>query len=242
MSSNSLIALASLLTGLGATAAAVVAAYALRAQQHAQQRQHDLENLHWLSGRYDALRSLRRRAAKSLLDGPHDEYALREVLNFWESCAFLVREELITVRTLFETIGQVSVPGWWYASGDVIRSLRERVSPSVFEHFEWLKDEIGTGGIDPSKAWIDDFLRREANLPVLGPDATPAALATEAGSSSSGCRRTYATTYGHTGCAWSPRCFRSASASRVISSASPWPRRSGSTSACVSATVSPARR
>ena len=169
MSSNYLIALASLLTGLGATAAAVVAAYALRAQQRVQQRQNDLENLRWLTSQYAALLPTRRRAAKSFLAGSPDEHAWREVLNFLETSGYMVREGFISVRAFSETLGQVPVGGWWYASTELIRSARERVSPHVFEHFEWLKDEVGRQwDFEPDEAWIDDFLRREAALTVLG--------------------------------------------------------------------------
>ena len=75
---------------------------------------------------------MRKRAAEGLLEGKRDDYALREVLNFFESCGFMVREGYITAFTFSETIGAVPVPGWWYASESVIRMGRERVSPTVF--------------------------------------------------------------------------------------------------------------
>lgn len=175
MSTNGLIALASLLTGLGATSAAVVAAYALRSQQRSQQRQHDLENLRWLSNEYAALRELRQRAAAGLLDGKRDDYALREVLNFFESCGFMVREGYITAYTFSETIGAVPVPGWWYAAESVIGMGRERVSPTVFEHYEWLKDQLAGGNGAPDSGWVKDFLRREATLSIFDVEPEPEA-------------------------------------------------------------------
>jgi hypothetical protein len=171
VSSNSLIALASVLTGLGATAAAVVAAYALRAQQRGQQRQHDLENLRWLTSQYAELREMRQRAARSLLDGELDEYAIREVLNFFESCGFMVRENFITVRTFGETIGLVPTTAWWLASESVVREVRARVGPGIYEHFEWLKAELDTEGLNPSEEWIDAFVRREATLPTFAEES-----------------------------------------------------------------------
>ena len=168
MSSDTLIALASVLTGIGALAAAVVAAYALRAQERSQQRQHDLENLRWLTNEYAGLREMRQRAAATLLDGKLGEYALREVLNFFESCGFMVREGFITAYTFSETIGQIPVPGWWHASESVIHTARERVSPSVFIHFEWLKEQMASEPLESEPEWVNDFLRREATLPILG--------------------------------------------------------------------------
>lgn len=171
MSSNYLIALASLLTGLGATAAAVVAAYALRSQQRVQQRQNDLENLRFLTSQYAGLLPMRRRAAQAFLAGKPDEHALREILNFLETSGYMVREGFISVRAFSETLGQVPVAGWWYASLDLITSARERVSPHVFEHFEWLKDQIGeVWGSQPDEAWVADFIRREAALSILSAD------------------------------------------------------------------------
>src|SRR5438128_792945 len=121
-----MVALASLLAGLGAAAAAIVAAYALRSQQRAQQRQHDLENLRWITAQWDALRGLRRRAAEDYLDGGVDEEALRDVLNFFESCGYLVREEFITAKT-FDQIAKLAVFGWWYGAETFIRDVRVRL-------------------------------------------------------------------------------------------------------------------
>lgn len=141
----------------------------MRAQQRVQQRQNDLENLRWITSQYSGLLETRRRAAQSFLDGKPDEHALREILNFLESSGFMVREGFITARTFAETLGLVPVVGWWYASEDLILSARERVSSHVFEHFEWLRDEIASAwpGFEPTEAWIDDFVRREAALSFL---------------------------------------------------------------------------
>ena len=86
MDSTLLIALASLLSGLGAATAAIIAAWTLRSQQAAQRRQHDLDNLRWITDGYERLRATRRRAAESLLDGAPPVVTLREVLNFLGTC------------------------------------------------------------------------------------------------------------------------------------------------------------
>ena len=172
MSGTSLIALASVLTGLGATAAAVVAAYALRAQQRGQQRQHDLENLRWLTDQYAGLRGMRHRAANGLLEGTADHYALREVLNFHENCSFMVREGFITENTFARSFGQLALLGWWYSAETFIRDVRASTgAASVFEHFEWLKDRMQIEPFDPSGRRVNDFLRREADVPILQPEA-----------------------------------------------------------------------
>src|SRR3974390_863734 len=140
--SNTLIALASLLTGLGAAAAAIVAAYALRSQQRSQQRQHDLDNLRWITEQYDALRPLRRRAAEGLLAGREDTDTLRDVLNFFELCGYLIRERFMIQQT-FDMVGALSALGWWYASESFIANARSRVGgPGVYSEFEWLKNHL----------------------------------------------------------------------------------------------------
>jgi hypothetical protein len=171
--SNTVVALASLLAALGATSAAIVAAYALRSQQRAQQRQNDLENLRWITDQYAALRPLRRRAAEGFLDGTVDEDALRDVLNFFETGGYLVREGFITEKT-FDQVGKLTVLGWWYATESFIRDVRRRVGDDgVFEEFEWLKDRLRVQVFEPSRAWVDGFLRREAARPAIDSQAKP---------------------------------------------------------------------
>lgn len=168
MDSNTLIALASLLTALGAGGAAIVAAYALRAQQRGQQRQHDLENIRWITDQYASLRPLRRRAAECYLDGRVDEDALRDVLNFFEACGYLVRERFVTDKT-FDQLGKLSVLGWWYSAEGFICNARSRTrDPGVFTEFEWLKDRLRVEVFEPDRGWVDAFLRREAARPAVG--------------------------------------------------------------------------
>ncbi len=163
--SNVMVALASLLAGLGAAAAAIVAAYALRSQQRGQQRQHDLENLRWITDQWTKLRPLRRRAAQSYLAGGRDEDALREVLNFLETCGYLVHERFISERS-FDLIGKMLIFGWWYSAEAYIREIRERLfAPSLFAEFEWLKDRLTPEFPDPDRESVDSFLHREAARP-----------------------------------------------------------------------------
>jgi hypothetical protein len=169
VTSSSLIALASVLTALGATAAAVVAAYALRAQQRGQQRQHDLENLRWIIGEWARLGDMRRRAASGLLAGTEDLYALREVLNFHENCSFIVREGFITESTFTATVGGLALIGWWHSAESFIENVRASTGNAhVFEHLEWLKDRLETEPFDPNGRRLQEFLRRESDTPLVG--------------------------------------------------------------------------
>ena len=170
MSSSVLIALASLLTALGAAGAAIVAAYALRSQQRGEQRQHDLENHRWITDQFRGLAEMRRRAALSLLEGDVDEFALREILNFFESAAYLVRERFISERT-YAQIGRVAAVGWWHASEPAVLEARAHVGPDLFDHFEWLKDRMQADGFVANDAFVEGYLRREAGLPILQNDA-----------------------------------------------------------------------
>ena len=171
MSTNAVIALGSIVTGLGATAAAVVAAAALRAQQRSQQRQHDLENLRWLTDQYAGLRESRRRAAAGFLDDSPDEEAVWQVLNYWERCAHLVRERFLTEEAFTKRISGFAVVGWWIAAEAMIRAVRERMGAELVADFEWLCDRMRTPELDSDGVWLESFLRFEAGRPILDAEA-----------------------------------------------------------------------
>jgi hypothetical protein len=162
MDANLIIALASLLSGLGAATAAVLAAYALRAQQHGQRKQHDLDNMRWLAEEWLAIRPHRRAAAQSLLDGKPDWDSLREVFNFLETCGYLVHEDLIRVRTLDMSVGEIAVRGWWHWSKTFIQEIKANMGGAKFwDEAEWLQQRLEP--LLPDGAWLENFLEREAS-------------------------------------------------------------------------------
>lgn len=162
MDDNWLILLATVLTGLGATAAAIVAAYALRAQQRGQQRQHDVDNLRWIIEQWRALRLPRQRAAKGLLFDQPDREALRDVLNFWELCGYLVRQGFLTEKA-FDMIGAHWVLGWWCAAQKEVGAARLRYAdPELFVEFEGLKNRLQLEVVELDAESVQSFLRTEA--------------------------------------------------------------------------------
>lgn len=167
MDSTLIIALASLLSGLGAATAAVVAAYALRAQQRGQRRQHDLENMRWLMDEWNALRPERRKAAQSLLDGKPDDDSLRTLLNFLELCGYLVHQEFITPTSFGMSVGEMAVRGWWHSSQGFVDDYKRRIGGVHFwTEVAWLNDQFKAGF--PDGTWLDTFLHRQASLPDPG--------------------------------------------------------------------------
>lgn len=170
MDSTLLVALASLLAGLGAATAAIVAAWALRSERAAQRRQHDLDNLRWITDGFNRLRAERRVAAASLLDGSPKVETLRDVLNFLEACAYLVHERYITEKS-FAMVGSMSVAAWWLASKDFVREIRISVnSPGVWIELEWLAESVVGPSFNLDPGYIKGFLQREAGRLVLSDD------------------------------------------------------------------------
>jgi len=171
MSTNAVIALAGVLTGLGATSAAVVAAYALRAQQRSLQRQHDLENMRWLTDQYAGLLDQRRRAARSLLNGPPDEDALWQVINFYARCGNLIRQGFITEEAFTGRVGEFAVLGWWYSTEAMIQAARTRLGADLLADFEWLSDRMRSNELEPDGDWVEGLLRYEAGLAIRADEA-----------------------------------------------------------------------
>ena len=178
MDSTLLIALASLLSGLGAATAAIIAAWTLRSQQAAQRRQHDLDNIRWIADGYDRLRDARRVAAESLLDGTPKAETLRDVLNFLETCGYLVHEQFISEKS-FELVGSMSVAAWWLASREFVIEARQRVgSPGAYVELEWLAERVLGSSFNPAPGYVKGFLERESERVALSdPKATDAASA-----------------------------------------------------------------
>lgn len=167
MDSTLLIALASLLSGLGAATAAIIAAWTLRAERIARRRQHDLDNLRWITDGYDRLRSQRRRAAESLLDGSPQVETLRDVLNFLETCGYLVHEDFISEKS-FALVGSMSVAAWWLATRDFVQEVRRSVgSPTVWVELEWLADRVLATSFNPDPGYVKGFLQREGERLAL---------------------------------------------------------------------------
>lgn len=172
MDSTLLLALATLLSGLGAATAAVIAAWALRSQQAAQRRQHDLENIRWIAEGYDRLRDARRIAAASILDGEPRVETLREVLNFLETWGYLVHEQFITEKS-FALVGSMSVAAWWLASRDFVREVRVNVgSPGVWIELEWLAERMLAAAFNPDPGYLKGFLERESERIVVSESKT----------------------------------------------------------------------
>lgn len=167
MDSTLLIALASLLAGLGAASAAIIAAWTLRAERAARRRQHDLDNLRWITDGYDRLRADRRRAAESILDGTPSVEALRDVLNFLETCGYLVHEDFISEKS-FALVGSMSVAAWWLATREFVMEVRQSVgSPGVWVELEWLAERVLANSFSPDAGFIKGFLQRESHRVVL---------------------------------------------------------------------------
>jgi hypothetical protein len=161
MDTNSFIALASLLSGLGAATAAIVAAYALRTQQSGQRRQHDLENMRWISEQWDALREQRRAAARSLLNDKPDFASLRDVLNFLDTCGYLVRERIVSEKSLGHSMGLLGIRGWFHTSEAFIREQRSLAAGALFwDELEWLAGHLEHS--TPDGPWLEHFLERQA--------------------------------------------------------------------------------
>jgi hypothetical protein len=162
MNSTLLLALASLLSGLGAATAAIIAAWTLRAERAARRRQHDLDNLRWITDGYDRLRTARRRAAESILDGAPNVESVRDVLNFLETCGYLVHEDFISEKS-FALVGSMSVAAWWLATREFVLEVRRTIgSPGVWVEFEWLAERVLAGAytnLDPG--YVGGFLQRE---------------------------------------------------------------------------------
>lgn len=167
MDSTLLIALASLLSGLGAATAAIIAAWTLRAERVAKRRQHDLDNLRWITDGYNRLRPERRRAAQSLLDGTPQVETLRDVLNFLETCGYLVHEDFISQKS-FALVGAMSVAAWWLACREFVVDVRHSVgSPGVWIELEWLAERVLESSFNPDPGYIKGFLQREAERVLL---------------------------------------------------------------------------
>ena len=167
MDSTLLLALATLLSGLGAATAAIIAAWALRSQQAAQRRQHDLDNLRWITDGYDRLREARRKAAASLIDGTPQVETLRDVLNFLETWGYLVHEQFITEKS-FALVGSMTVAAWWLASREFVHDVRRSVgSPGVWVELEWLAERVLNSGFNLDPGYLTGFLQREAERVVL---------------------------------------------------------------------------
>ena len=167
MDSTLLIALASLLSGLGAATAAIIAAWTLRAERTARRRQHDLDNLRWITDGYSRLRAERRVAAASLLDGAPRVETLREVLNFLEMCGYLVHEDFISEKS-FALVGSMSVAAWWLATREFVMEVRQTVlSPGVWVELEWLAGRVLGSTFNPETGYLKGFLQREAERVVL---------------------------------------------------------------------------
>ena len=167
MDSTLLIALASLLSGLGAATAAIIAAWTLRSERAAQRRQHDLDNLRWITDGYSRLRAERRRAAESLTDGRPQVEMLRDVLNFLETCAYLVHEDFISEKS-FALVGSMSVAAWWLVSRDFVIEARRTVgSPGAYVELEWLAERVLASSFKPAPGYVKGFLERESERVVL---------------------------------------------------------------------------
>ncbi|MBV8528146.1 MAG: hypothetical protein JOZ75_07505 [Candidatus Dormibacteraeota bacterium] len=150
----------SAVTALGASAAALFAGLAIRAQDRAQRRQQALENFRWLHSSWDALRPQRGRAARSLLAKKESVTDVREVLNFFETVAYLVRSQFLDLD-IAENVLAASTLGWWSAGQSVVAAGRAEYGPGIFEHLEWMHRQIH--GVAPQReGWEERFLQREA--------------------------------------------------------------------------------
>ena len=153
----------SALTALAATAAAVFAGLAIRSQDRAQRRQQALENFRWLNTSWDALRPYRGRAARSLRDGQVAVTDIREILNFLESAAYLVRRNSLDLE-IAEAVLAPQIRGWWSVGQEVVAGGRAEFGPTIYQDLEWLQAHLNFP-TPHREGWRERFLaREEANL------------------------------------------------------------------------------
>lgn len=160
MDVNLLIAIASLVSGVGVATAAIVAVYTLRSQQAATRRQTELENSRWLYREWNDLRQERRAAARSLMAGKASFRHIREVLNFFETSGWLVRRHLIELETLDYFVGAIVVRGWWHWCEPFVRERRAWTKARIWGQVEWLQGQLESS--HPDGPWLEKFLESEA--------------------------------------------------------------------------------
>jgi hypothetical protein len=150
--------LTGVLTALAATAAALFAGLAIRAQDRAQRRQQALENFRWLTDSWNDLRPQRARAARCLREDRGAVTDIREILNFLEAAAYLVRRRYLDLD-IAEAILAAQIRGWWLVGQTVVNSGRAEFGARVFEDLEWLHTQL----VFPlgHEGWRERFLARE---------------------------------------------------------------------------------
>ena len=157
---DTVLVLTGVLTALAAAAAAIFAGLAIRSQDRGQRRQEALENFRWLNSSWDALRPHRARAARSLLEDRESVTDIREVLNFLESAAHLVRRQYLDLE-LAEAVLAAQIRGWWSLAQSVVASGRAEFGPTIFEDLEWLNSQLRFSP-EQRDGWRERFLAREA--------------------------------------------------------------------------------
>ena len=148
------------LTALAATAAALFAGLAIRAQDRAQRRQQALENFRWLNSSWDALRPQRARAARALQNDRESVTDVREVLNFLENVGYLARRRYLDLETA-EAVLAATTLGWWAMGQSVVAQGRAEFGSSIFEDLEWLHAQLRLA-VPQREGWHHGFLSREA--------------------------------------------------------------------------------
>jgi hypothetical protein len=156
---DTVLVVTSALTALAATTAALFAGLAIRSQDRAQRRQQALENFRWLYNSWDALRSYRGRAARSLREDQVAVTDIREILNFLENVGYLVRRRYLDLE-IAEAVFAPQIRGWWSVGQSVVASGRAEFGPTIFENLEWLHAQL-TLAEPHSEGWRERFLSRE---------------------------------------------------------------------------------
>ena len=156
---DSVLGITGFVTALAASAAALFAGLAIRAQDRAQRRQQSLENFRWLNDSWIALRPVRVRAAVGLRDGQAAISDLREVLNFLEGASSLVRRGYLDLDTVAGALAPAA-HGWWGAAAEVITEVREELGPTIFEDLEWFTQQV-PDPVTRREGWRERFFARE---------------------------------------------------------------------------------
>jgi hypothetical protein len=181
-----------------------------------------IDAIRWMDARFQSpeFRELRQRAASHLIEKPEMDSpgreALYEVLNFFETLAFLCTKDVTEAYSVWHFFGSWLMP-YYSASKDII-VLRRKDCPSLWSDMEGLYKavcEIETGH-HPSKdthhviseTAINEFLKRETVLPTMPRPSTaplyvvepPCVMSWQKG----GLTRAPTRTQKQTHCAW---CF-----------------------------------
>ena len=172
------------ITGVGV----MVAVSALIIESRRARFTHSIEIITQLDSRFETpeFRETRRRAAAHLLaSDPSDRAgyeAVRVVLNFFETAAFLWRRKAVPADAIWHYFGSWLLP-FWVASASRIADARQD-DPNCYADLDLLRDavakverkKLGRAQLGlASKQAVQEFLKEEASLPPLpkGSSAPP---------------------------------------------------------------------